>query len=149
VAKQYESWRKIVNATRGEREELPKWSAASVLDHWQNHTCDPEICQWMDMMSCRYTMTKIRSTGLEKRHKITGEVKHDKDQWLVWQSATRLFYTLSAKDPRKLSFFKEGSMINRKSMSNGGISRSKRPMFDFFSKSKRIRVASEGETAGE
>ncbi len=147
VAKQYESWRKIINATRGDREKLPKWTAASILDHWFTHTCDPEIQQWLHLMMLQYTIFKIRATGLERVNVISGVTKHDKDQWMILQSAIRLWYTVSAKEPRKLSYFHEGAMIDRKSLSNGGISRKRRPIFQFFGKSKRTRAVSGGDAA--
>lgn len=141
VAKQYESWRVIINATRGDRDPLPVWNAASVLDHWYSHTCDPEIQQWLHLMAIQYTIRTIRQTSLEKMNIQTKKRRHDKDQWAIWQSAVRLWYTVSAKEPRKLSYFKEGAMINRKSMANGGISRTDRPVYNFFAKGKRHRVA--------
>lgn len=140
VARNYATWRREVNATRKEGEdEIPKWNAASVLDHWYNHTCDPQIALWLDMMAVRYTIYSIRKNSLERRHRITGERRHDKDQWAIYNSAVRLFYTLSAKDPRKLNFYNEGAMINYKTVANRGIATSKRPVYQFFSKEKRIR----------
>lgn len=140
VAKNYAVWRKEINATKKDTEEkLPKWNAASVLDHWYNHTCDPEIMLWLDLMAVRYTINTIRAQCLERRHRITGERRHDKDQWAILNSALRLYYTLMAKDPRKLNFYKEGAMINYKYVSNKGFSTSKRPVYSFMSQNKRIR----------
>lgn len=76
---------------------------------------------------------------MERRHRITGERRHDKDQWAIYNSAVRLFYTLSAKDPRKLNFFNEGAMINYKNVANNGIATSSRRVYHFFSQEKRIR----------
>jgi hypothetical protein len=140
VAKNYAVWRKEINLTRKDGEEkLPKWNAASVLDHWYNHTLDPEISLWLDMMAVRYTINTIRAQCLERRHRVTKERRHDKDQWAILNSAIRLYYTLSAKDPRKLNFYKEGAMINWKYVSNKGFSTSKRPVYSFMSQNKRLR----------
>ncbi len=147
VAKQYESWRKIINSTRGEREKLPKWTAASILDHWFTHTCDPEIQQWLHLMMLQYTIFKIRATSLERVNVTTGVTKHDKDAWMIMQSAIRLWYTVSAKEPRKLSYFHEGAMMDRKSVANGGISRKRRPILHFFGKGKRTRVVAGDDAA--
>lgn len=144
VSKQYESWRTIINETRGDRDLLPKWSPASVLDHWLNHTLDPEIIQWLDMTHLRYTVTKIRSKCLEKRNRFTGAEVHDREQFGIMRDAQRQFYFISSREPRKLSFYFDGAMIDRKSVANGGISRTGRPSYDFFKKGKRQRVAGGG-----
>lgn len=137
VARNYATWRKEVNATKKDDEDkLPKWNAASVLDHWYNHTCDPQISLWLDMMAVRYTINSIRWQCLERQHRVTGERRHDKDQWAIYNSAVRLYYTLGAKDPRKLNFYSEGVMINYKNVANRGIATSKRPVYNFFSKVK-------------
>lgn len=85
VSRQFESWRTIVNKTRGERDRLPKWSPSSILDHWYNHTQDPEIQQWLDLCHLRYTMQKIRSSCLEKRNRFTGTEIHDREQWAIYR----------------------------------------------------------------
>ena len=145
VAKQYHSWRKVINASRGDRDKLPKWTAASVLDHWYHHTCDPEIQQWLHLMWLQYSISAIRAKGLERVNVATGDRKHDKDQWMIMQSAIRLWYTVSAKEPRKLSYYHEGAMIDRKSVANGGLSRKRRPVMNFFGKAKRGRVVTGGD----
>jgi hypothetical protein len=85
VSRQFESWRTIVNKTRGDRDKLPKWSPSSILDHWYNHTQDPEIQQWLDLCHLRYTMQKIRSSCLEKRNRFTGTEIHDREQWAIYR----------------------------------------------------------------
>lgn len=142
VGRQYESWRGIINATRGERDKLPKWSPASILDHWISHTADPEIAQWLDLTYLRYSINKIRSCGLEKKNRLTGAVIHDREQAAIMRDMMRMFYVVSAKEPRKLSYYFEGAMINHQAVANGGISRKRRPVYDFFQKTagKRHRA---------
>jgi len=129
VAKQYEAWRVIINSSAsGDREPLPVWNA--------------QINQWMHLMYLQYSIDKIRGSSLERRDAISGATKHDKDQFQIMVTAMRMWYTVSAKEPRKLSFFNDGSMMNTKVMSNGGMSRSARPVYAFHvQKNKRYRVA--------
>ena len=143
VARQYEAWRIIINASAGpEVEPLPVWNAASVLEHWKLHTCDPEIHQWLHLTYLQYSICKIRRSCLEWRDPVTGTDYHDKDQFQIMTTAMRTWYAISAKEPRKLSYFNESSMINTKSMSNGGVSRSSRPVYEFQQRrNKRYRVA--------
>jgi hypothetical protein len=156
VAKQYETWRGVINETRGERDKLPKWqvnehlfsvshallrSAASVLDHWYNHTCDPQIHQWLHMCWLQHQMSDMRKKCLKKRHKKHGYEIYDKDMWVIYRDAMRQWYFVSAKEPRKLSFFSEGAMIDNGSVANGGlVVRKGRPVYDFFRKGKRQRT---------
>jgi hypothetical protein len=47
----HEKWRNDVNSTRGPEDKIPKWSPATIMEHWAVHTCDPEIRQWLNL--CR------------------------------------------------------------------------------------------------
>lgn len=141
VSMQYEAWRTIINQTRGDRDPLPKWSPASILDHWTSHTCDPEIAQWLHLSHLQYTMNKIRSSSLEKRNRNNGAEIHDKEQWAIYRDAMRTYYYVSSREPRKMSYFFEGAMLDRKTVANGGISNTGRPIYNFFKKGKRQRIA--------
>jgi hypothetical protein len=140
VAKQFETWRGVINETRGERDKLPKWSAASVLDHWFNHTCDPEIQQWLHMCWLQWQMCDMRMKCLKKRSRKTGAEVYDKEMCTVFRDTMRLWYQVSSKEPRKLSYFFEGAMLDRNTVTNGGIVRRGRPCYNFYRKGKRQRT---------
>ena len=142
VSIKYEKVRTTINETRGDREPLPKWSPASTLNHWFHHTDDPEIMLWLHMFMMKWTINKIRASSLIRKSTLDGSLTHDKDQFAVMLQAMRMYYFLSSKEPRKLAFFYEGAMIDRSSVSNGGIYRKSRPVYNFFNnKKKRHRHA--------
>lgn len=140
VSLKYEAVRKVINASRGDKDPLPKWSPASILNHWYNHTLDPQILQWLYMMFCNWTIHKIRATSLIKRSRFDGHEIHDRDQFGIMQQAMRMVSFLGSKDTRKMAFFHEGAMIDNKSVSNGGLSITGKPVYNFFNnKKKKIR----------
>lgn len=142
----YAKLQKEINSTRLPHEDpLPDWTPASILDHWYNHTLDPEIIKWLDASHIRYSMNRIRSTGMERVNLDTGEEYVDKEQLQMWCTLQRQFYFVSSKDPRKMSYYFEGAMIDHRSVANGGLARVGRPVFDFVKKgSKRQRSAGAG-----
>jgi hypothetical protein len=86
-------------------------------------------------------MHDMRKKCLKKRSKKWGYEIYDKEMWTIYRDTMRMWYFVSAKEPRKLSYFFEDSMINRKTATNGGLCvRKGRPVYDFFRKGKRQRV---------
>ena len=132
VANEYESWRGTVNKTRGDADKLPKWTPAGILDHWYNHTADPEIIKWLDLMALRACNNTIRSHSLLLRNPKTGAVKVDREQAAIMRDNMRMFYVISAKDPRKLAYYSESAMLDERSVANNGFSRKRRPVYHFF-----------------
>lgn len=133
----YAKARRVVNATQQEgRRPLPTWSAASILDHWMEHTQDPQIRLWIFMWITTSTIHGIRRKSLWKRNRKTGEERVDKDQFSIMRDCMRIWLTVSSKDPRKFAYYREDSMISNKSMANGGLSTVGKPVYNFFSKKR-------------
>jgi hypothetical protein len=131
----HEKWRTEVNKTRGEDDKIPKWSPATILQHWELHTCDPEIRQWLDLCRLQKEMYDIKCHSMEQRSRITGKRRKDKEQSALFHQHMRAWYFVSAKDPRKLSYFNEGAMLDRGSVTNpAGISMKDRPVYNWFGK---------------
>jgi hypothetical protein len=56
-----------------------------------------------------------------------------KDNTMIWSRLIHDWWFVSAKDPRKFSYFNEGVMFDRKSVSTpGGIVTKGRPMYNFY-----------------
>ena len=86
-------------------------------------------------------MGDMRQKCLKKRHKKEGYEIYDKDMWTIYRDAMRMYYFVSAKEPRKLSFFSENAMIDTTTASYGGLMvRKSRPAYNFFRKGKRQRT---------
>ena len=132
VANEYESWRGIINKERDGKNPLPKWSPASILDHWYNHTADPEIIKWLDLMALRQCNNTIRSRSLLLRNPKTGAIKVDREQAAIMRDNMRMFYVISAKEVRRLAYYSEGAMLDEKAVANNGFSRKRRPVYNFY-----------------
>lgn len=132
----HERWRKDVNATRGPENKIPKWSPATIMEHWALHTCDPEIRQWLNLCRIQKEMYDIECFSMEQRSRITGKRRKDKEQSTLHMQWMRTWYFVSAKDPRKHSYFNEGAMLDRGAVTNpAGIAVKDRPIYNFFGKS--------------
>jgi hypothetical protein len=78
-------------------------------------------------------MYNIERRSMNVRSRYTGRIMAHKDQTMVWSRLLHDWWFVSAKDPRKFSYFNEGSMFNRKSVTTpGGFVTNGRPIFDFY-----------------
>jgi hypothetical protein len=129
-----EVYRENVNKTLKPGEtKVPKWKPATVLIHWILHTVDPEIRQWLQMMRVQAQMYTIERNSMNMRSRITGRVKADRDQTMVWSRLLHDWWFLSAKNPQKFSYYNEGAMFDRKSVTTpGGIVIKGRPIYNFY-----------------
>lgn len=146
-----ETYRKQVNAKlKPGQTKVPKWKPATILEHWLLHTADPEIRQWLQMMRIQKQMYNIERRSLNRRSRITGRIIADKDQTMVWSRMLHDWWFVSAKDPRKFSYFNEGAMFDRKAVTTpGGFVTKGRPMYNFYgppSQNKRRRMVDTQQT---
>jgi hypothetical protein len=80
-------------------------------------------------------MYDIECFSMEQRSRFTGKRRKDKEQATLHMQLMRTWYFVSAKDPRKLSYFNEGAMLDRQAVTNpAGISVKDRPIYNFFGK---------------
>jgi hypothetical protein len=136
VAERFAELREEINTHRRPgTEPIPEWNAASILAHWCHHNTDPEIQQWLHLMRLQKTITLIEEQSLVKRNKRTRKKYVDKEQFSIMRDSMRMWYTIAAKDPRKLHGYDEGAYI--KSKSNGRLNASTQPVFNFFKKRRR------------
>jgi len=78
-------------------------------------------------------MYHIERNALNVRSRITGRTMPHKDNTMVWSRLLHDWWFLSAKDPRKFSYFNEGVMFDRKSVTTpGGFVTKGRPMYNFY-----------------
>ena len=78
-------------------------------------------------------MYHIERNALNVRSRFTGRTMPHKDNTMIWSRLIHDWWFVSAKDPRKFSYFNEGVMFDRKSVSTpGGIVTKGRPMYNFY-----------------
>jgi len=135
VALLHEKYRRKVNKARKPNEEkIPKWKPSSIYVHWATHTNCPETTQWFNLWRLKQEMFMIEMRSMRQRSRFTGDTRGNKEQGALWLQYMRGWYFVSAKDPRKLSYFNEGTMFDRKSVTNPGtIAMEGRKMYRFFS----------------
>jgi hypothetical protein len=55
----------------------------------------------------------------------------------------RMWYTITRMEPRKMSYYSEGRMLDKESVTNKGVYTKTRPVYKFFQKGKRMRTAAD------
>lgn len=146
-----ETYRKQVNKKLKPGElKVPKWKPANVLVHWILHTADPQIRQWLQLMRIQAQMYHIERHALNARSRFTGRVMPHKDNTMTWSRLLHDWWFVSAKDPRKFSYFTDGTMFDPKSVTNpGGFVTKGRPVYNFYGapgQNKRRRLVDNQHT---
>ena len=128
----YARFRAKVNRTRIRgRKKLPKWPAAMIMDHFRNHTHDPEIKQLVQMCDIQELLDETHKACLEKSNK-TGKVRANKDQVAVYERLTKLYWTVSKVDPSKMAFYSAGARMDPSTMRQGVISSGTKNLIDYW-----------------
>lgn len=116
------------NREHGE-EELPEWSAASMKEHYLNHTMDAEV----KLFAMQRKYAKI-SRNLErkciKRRDEEGNMKYDKDALTQMINVDRMSLHLMKQDVKKMNTFSNGKKIVIKPKET--IQRHQKNVLDFF-----------------
>jgi len=132
MAEFYARFRNKVNRTRvqGAR-KLPRWPAAMIMDHFRNHTHDPEIKQLVQMCDIQELMNETHKSCLEVSNK-TGKMRANKDQVMVLERLTKLYWTVSKIDPSKMAFYSAGARMDPTTMRQGVISAGTKNLIDYW-----------------
>lgn len=117
---------------------IPEWSAATILEHFYYHNTDPEIQQWLHLDRLQKTMRLIEEESMIVKNKKSRKRKIDKDQFNIWATAMKTWYTVSSKDASKLAFYNEGLHFDSKAASTGILETQGKPLYSFFKKRRGL-----------
>lgn len=134
VASRYEKIRLEANANlQPGEEELPVWSAASILDHLRFHNTDPELQTWHRMTELQ-ELAQIALNASVVKNPETGEVCIDEKQGKLYLEFIKQLESQSKSDPSKKLYYSGGNHLDMKSASEGPISYSGKNIISFWKK---------------
>lgn len=137
MARRYRKIRQKCNANLqpGER-ALPEWTAATILEHIRCHNQDPELQQWRQLRDIQ-ELKEITMKAMVVRNKRSREEKIDEKQFKVFNDLVRLEWFLYKQDPQKARFYSGGGHIEPKTLSQGILCTSGKPIVDLWHNRKR------------
>lgn len=130
IAEQYAILRADINRTLMPGEKpLPKWTAATILDHIRNHNTDPEIQTWVRLSEIQELMQVALYSSVEQ-DVDTGAKQVNEKQCKIYMDLCKVYEQLQKSDPTKKNFFKPGAHIDMKTASQGFIAVSGKNLTD-------------------
>ena len=131
VAAKYKAIRDDVNSSLLENEQpLPKWTAASVLDHIRHHNTDPEIQLWLRLCEMQ-ELIQIALQACVEQDPETGQKRTIPSQVKIYMDLIKAYETLSKSDPAKKVFHKPNAHIDMDTGSQGLIAVSGKNIFNY------------------
>lgn len=115
----------------GER-PIPRWKAASILEHIKHHNQDPEIQQWVQLRDIQELKDIALQAAVTKRSR-SGTIKTDEKQAAVYEKLCRLEWFVRRQDAQKCCFYSGGGHIDPKTMRQGFIATSGKPIVSLWS----------------
>ncbi len=134
VETKYDQIRTEINSSLMEGEvALPEWKAALILDHLRNHNVDAEMQHWHRMVELQ-ELAQIALSASVIRNDETGEVKIDPIQSKMYIEFVKQMETLSKSDPATKTYYSGGNLLDTKSVNEGFISYSGKPLLAHWKK---------------
>ena len=110
----------------GER-PIPRWRAATILEHIRSHNQDPEIQQWVQLRDIQ----ELKDVALQAaimQQKSSKRKRVDDKQLAAFEKLCRLEWFVRKQDPQKCAFYSGGGHIDPKSMRQGLLATSGKPI---------------------
>jgi len=115
----------------GER-PIPRWRAATIMEHIRSHNQDPEIQQWVQLRDIQELKDIALQASVTKKSR-SGTVKLDEKQAAAYEKLCRLEWFVRRQEPQKCCFYSGGGHIDPKSMRQGLLSTSGKPIVALWS----------------
>lgn len=132
VARRYAEIREQTNNNLMAHEKpLPEWKAATILDHFRNHHCDPEFMLWMSLKDLREAKEVALHSMIEQNPK-TKRKRINRDGVRAYSELCKLEWTVGKIDPSKCLFYNAGRHLDVKGLSAGPIATSFKPLAKMF-----------------
>lgn len=128
MARRYAQVRRECNSSLMEGERpLPRWKASTILVHIQSHTQDPEIGQWVQLRNIQ-ELKDVALQAAVMKHRGTKRLRVDEKQAKVYADLVRLEWFVRKQDAQKSCFYSGGGHIDPKSMRQGIVATSGKPI---------------------
>lgn len=133
MERRFEKMRRQCNRSLmpGER-AIPKWRAATILDHIRSHNQDPEIQQWVQLRDIQ-ELKEVALQAAVQRQGSTKRKRTDDKQVKVYADLVKLEWFLRRQDPQKSCFYSGGGHIDQKAMRQGLLATSGKPIVALWS----------------
>ena len=98
---------------------IPRWSAATILDHYKNHHTDPELESANDITLFKQIQSVICENGLFKRHKYKTTSDGRPIRMVEPENLKMLLEVVKQKNsiyrqnPKNMQFFSNGSFVQK------------------------------------
>jgi len=136
VAKRYAAFRKEINSNLlPEEQPLPKWSAATILDHIRFHNTDPEIQTWIRLSELQELLQVALFASVEL-DPVTGDKQVNEKQAKIAMDIIKTIESVQKSDATKKMFYSGGAHINIKNAAQGPIATSGKNIVNFLKRKR-------------
>ena len=130
--------RKCNNQLQPGERPLPRWKAATILEHIRTHNQDPEIQQWVQARDCQ-ELCSIALQAAVVKDRITGKISINKEMFKVYNDGVRLSWFIYKQKPKDAAFYGGGARLDQRSVSQGIIATSGKPVINVWQAKRNKR----------
>jgi len=132
IARLYEEFREKTNSKglHEDRDPLPPWSAASIVEHMCHHNVDPEIQTWVRLIEIQ-EMIAITMTSIVEYNQHGQKRINDKAA-ATYERLVKTWYFVSSRQLDKHFAFRKNAKIDVDSINQPIVTQNQKSIIDYY-----------------